>query len=244
LAIKDELLLGAIDDLLRTMPSAENFTNPDDDILNWLGRAGALIAKWKGPTQFVHISAFKMAADTITTGANKHGADGSYVAVRQIRRILSEIQTDLQLNTDGPLAVPFGAGKRYEYFDEVRKRVEAAAEEVFFVDPFLDADFVAKYLPYVKSGVLIRLLTRRHLTTLVPAVEEFAKQNGHTIQVRADPNFHDRYVFIDRAAGYHSGASFKDGAIKAPTTLTQITDAFDVVLKTYEDMWTQGRVVR
>ena len=58
------------------------------------------------------------------------------------------------------------------------------------------------------------------------------------------PNFHDRYVFVDRGACYQSGASFKDGAKKAPTTLTQITDAFGPMLKTYEDLWGGARVER
>jgi len=64
------------------------------------------------------------------------------------------------------------------------------------------------------------------------------------ISVRSAGGFHDRYVFVDGAACYHSGASFKDGAVKAPTTLTQITDAFSAVLKTYEDVWAVGTVER
>ena len=30
---------------------------------------------------------------------------------------------------------------------------------------------------------------------------------------------------------------------KAPTTVTQIIDAFPAVLKTYEDLWTGGKVL-
>ena len=50
-------------------------------------------------------------------------------------------------------------------------------------------------------------------------------------------------LFVDGLAGYQSGASFKDGAKKAPTTLTQITDAFSVVLATYEQLWAQATPV-
>lgn len=53
---------------------------------------------------------------------------------------------------------------------------------------------------------------------------------------------HDRYVFVDRTACYQSGASFKDGAKKSPTTLTQITDAFAAVQQTYEALWAAGTV--
>jgi hypothetical protein len=52
----------------------------------------------------------------------------------------------------------------------------------------------------------------------------------------------NRYVFVDRLSCYQSGASFKDGAKSAPTTLTQITDAFAPVLKTNEDIWSRAQV--
>lgn len=39
-------------------------------------------------------------------------------------------------------------------------------------------------------------------------------------------------------------ASFKDGAKPAPTTLTQITDAFAVMLQTYEDLWSKAKIER
>jgi hypothetical protein len=80
------------------------------------------------------------------------------------------------------------------------------------------------------------------LTTLIPAVEAFAKQTQQAIEVRSAPNFHDRYVFVDNGVCYQSGASFKDGAKTAPTTLTQITDAFAAVKKTYDDLWASAKV--
>jgi hypothetical protein len=48
---------------------------------------------------------------------------------------------------------------------------------------------------------------------------------------------------VDGLSCFQSGASFKDGAKKAPTTLTQITDAFTAVLETYEQLWTKSEVV-
>jgi hypothetical protein len=60
--------------------------------------------------------------------------------------------------------------------------------------------------------------------------------------MRSAPGFHDRYVIVDGAACYQSGASFKDGAKAAPITLTQITDAFPAVLQTYQDLWTRANV--
>ena len=55
-------------------------------------------------------------------------------------------------------------------------------------------------------------------------------------------DLHDRYVFVDEARCYQSGASFKDGAKKSLTTLTQITDIFDEVFQAYQRMWDDAKV--
>ena len=91
---------------------------------------------------------------------------------------------------------------------------------------------------------MTRLLAREKLATLLPAVDSFARQTGMRIEVRSAPNFHDRYILVDRAACYQSGASFKDGAKTAPTTITEITDAFALMLQTYEELWDRAHVER
>ena len=131
----------------------------------------------------------------------------------------------------------------FDYFDEVRKIIAEAKSDLLFVDPYLDGEFVSRYLGQVGSGVSVRLLARERLPSLKPAVEAFAKQTSLSIEVRSAPNFHDRYIFVDRMACCQSGASFKDGAKNAPTTITQITDAFTAVRKTYEDLWSSATKV-
>ena len=57
--------------------------------------------------------------------------------------------------------------------------------------------------------------------------------------------FHDPSLFIDGSSCYQSGASFKDGAKNAPTTLTQITDAFQAnVGHGTIRLWNNGKVER
>ena len=97
-------------------------------------------------------------------------------------------------------------------------------------------------LTLVSQGTVIRLLTREKIASLVPAANLFNQQSGTKIEVRAASGFHDRFVFIDQAYCYQSGASFKDGAKKAPTTLTMIKDAFQAVLGTYESIWTGATI--
>ena len=75
-------------------------------------------------------------------------------------------------------------------------------------------------------------------------VDAFSKQRGAKIAVRSTDTIHDCFVFVDGKECYQSGASFKDGASKAPTTLTQITDAFAAMSQTCEGIWTAAKVER
>ena len=133
------------------------------------------------------------------------------------------------MKTIGPLSVLIPDGKPFDYFDEIRKITSTARDDLLFVDPYMGADFVSQYLPQIASGVTVRLLTSKQLSALLPAAKKFVAQSGLQVQVRSDSSLHDRYVFVDKKECYQSGASFKDGAEKFPTTLTQITDVFDAV---------------
>lgn len=126
--------------------------------------------------------------------------------------LLHQAESDLRLRTTGPLSIGVEVGRVFEYFDELRKLIETAKSDLLMVDPYLDAEFVSRYLPFVA-------------------------QSGLAIEVRAVGGFHDRHLFVDGQACYQSGASFKDGAKKTPTVLVQITDAFAGVNATYEQLW-------
>ena len=147
----------------------------------------------------------------------------------------------VRMQTVGPSNVAVSGAMVFDYFDEIRKVIEMAKSDILFVDPYLDAEFVSRYLPQITEGVCIRLLAREKLQTLLPAAQMFVHQNQARLEIRSAPNFHDRYVFIDESNCYQSGASFKDGAKKAPTTITQITDAFAAVFQTYQEIWRSAK---
>jgi hypothetical protein len=234
--MNQEELLGEVEDILRTMPPREALRHPTDENFSWLGRVSAFIEAWDLP-KFIPLRA---AMDQF------HGqmATDAQEGFRKILTLLHQARNDLRMKTIGPVNAAMGRGRVFDYFDEVRKIIEAAKQDLFFVDPYLDAEFVSRYLPHVAAGVSIRLLARERLPTLLPAVDLYARQSGAAASVRSAPGFHDRFVIVDRAACCQSGASFKDGAKAAPTTLTQITDAFAAVLQTYEDLWSGAKVER
>lgn len=225
-------LLGEIEDVLRTTPKGIFYYS--EDVIAWLGRAIAAIGRWK-PAAGARANECLQQFIESRTGFHTEGG------FHHLMVLLHQARNDLRFITTGPINVVIDQGQVFDYFDEVRKILELVYTDVLFADPYLDGDFVSRYIPHLRPSVSIRLLTSQLLPKLMPAVRLFSQQHNARIEVRTS-QFHDRFVFIDRGSCYQSGASFKDGGRKAPTTITQITDAFPAIHKTYEDMWLSGKV--
>ena len=228
--LSPEQLAVEIEDLIRTMPGPRDFSVNPDKCLPWLGRANAAMRAWNATQSIMH---FEPMTRVVSTGS----AYSLSTTRRNMLVQLHQAQSDLRLRTTGLLSVGIDSGRVFDYFDEVRKLIESAKVDILFVDPYLDADFVSRYLPHVPNGTSIRLLAREKILTLKSAVIAFSAQTNISAEIRIGSGFHDRYIFVDTLACYQSGASFKDGARKSPTTLTQITDAFSAVQSTYENLW-------
>jgi hypothetical protein len=232
----NERLLVEVEDLLRTMPPRGTIRQATEENLSWFGRAQAVVGQWKS-----ELSNLMWQYEERIHGLS--ASDGG-IALSGMLTLLHQARHDLRMQTLGPVNVAVSHGMVFNYFDEIRKVIELSKQEVFFIDPYLDAEFISRYLPHVPAGVTTRLLAREKLSTLLPAVDVFVQQHKAKVEVRSAPNFHDRYLIVDRTACYQSGASFKDGGRTSPTTLTQITDAFDAMLATYEDLWSRARIER
>ena len=76
--------------------------------------------------------------------------------LRKILTLLHQARHDLRMKTIGPVNAAMGHGRVFDYFDEIRKIIEPAKQDLLFVDPYLDAEFVSRYLPHVTAGVSIR----------------------------------------------------------------------------------------
>jgi len=233
-SIAPEQLLNEIEDVIRTMPPRATIRHETSENLSWLGRASAVIHLWD-PLKAVMFDHHVANIHATMARDADQGLRGALTMIHQASH-------ELRLRTVGPLTIAVSQGSVFDYFDEVRKAIEMARADLLFVDPYLDAEFVSRYLPHVSQGVVVRLLGRERMATLLPAVALLRQQTNLAIEVRSAGEFHDRYVFVDRQSCYQSGASFKDGAKKALTTLTQIVDAFAAVFATYEKVWASAIV--
>jgi len=232
-----EHLLAEIEDVLMTMPPRATIRQASDENLSWLGRAAAAVESWNFAKGIVF--------NTALAKFNTPIAGMADVGYREMKIVLHQARHSLRMETVGPANIALPTGAVFDYFDEVRKVVALADVDAFFVDPYLDAEFVSRYLPFVRPTTQVRLMTtEKKIDSLIPAVELFSTQNGLAVSVRTTMEMHDRYVFVDKRSCFQSGASFKDGAKKAPTTLTEITDAFKAVLETYEKLWASAHIRR
>ena len=211
------------------MPPKATIRHPTPENEAWIGRACVLIGRWD--------PAYKLVARGLVDQFWDNKAVTSYRGQTALISLLHQARSDLRLSTLGPVNTAIGQGMVFDYFDELRQIIETARTDILFVDPYLDANFVQRYLPHVGAGVSVRLLGRHNFAGLVSATTMYATQTGSKIEVRSSKDFHDRYIIIDGTACYSSGASFKDGGTRTATTITQITDAFAAVRVTYEDLW-------
>ena len=175
----------------------------NDEVLGWLGRTGAVLREWdftQSPFVSGHIKA--LLAEGTRRMVSPLGP-----AYRGLRTLLFQAQHDLRMKTVGPRTVAIPEGMPFDYFDEIRKITEMARDDLLFVDPYLDSEFVSRYLRPITSGVAVRLLTSKKLSSLLPAVETLVTQTGLRVEVRSTASgLHDRYVFVDKARCYQSGA--------------------------------------
>ena len=122
----------------------------------------------------------------------------------------------------------------------------SAEHSVLIVDPYMDAVTVTDYLPLVRAGVSIRLLTDAHKSALTEstanAVRRFTQQYGDArpISARAAParSLHDRLILVDGRDVWSLTQSLKDFAGRSPASLLQ-ADSGTATLKlaAYEQVW-------
>jgi len=227
-----KLLLQEVEDIIRSTPKRNTLQQDSSENHSWFGRASAIMAQ-------INIS-YEVKLDLILSSLLGNNYRAYPSEFNKMMILLHKARNELSLEIKGPTSTVTDHGKVFDFFDEIRKIIELATSDIIFVDPYLDADFVSRYLPFVKDGVSIRLLSGTYkLSTLVPSVEAYVAQAKNSIELRTAP-FHDRFIFIDKTSCYQSGASFKDGAKNAPITITQIVDAFSPMLNTYENLWDAG----
>lgn len=222
-----------IEQVIRSRPPRSTIRHETDENIEWFGMAQAVIDRWD-INKSISFDGYIKAIHHIQTGPVNTGYINMMVMLNQARY-------SLRMYLDPATDIMIEAGGTYQYFEEIRRLIELSTSEIFFIDPYINADFVSKYLVHIKDGVRVRILTKEYIPTLIPAVKAFVDQHKKKVEVRSAKELHDRYVITDKKSCYQSGASFKDGAKNAPTTLVEIHDVFPAVLASYESIWNEAK---
>ena len=102
----------------------------------------------------------------------------------------------------------FYDGQIYDAFEQMKKFVQMAKQELIVIDPYFD-DSVLPLIAQKQQGVAV-LVVKNRRKDLLHAVDvaQFNAQYGNSLTVKESTRFHDRFLIIDRSTLIHVGASF------------------------------------
>jgi hypothetical protein len=242
LYLDDRQLLAQLDELVRVMPQGEDLLRNIQENFEWVGRARTLIAAWQ-KTDGARFAGYTDALFARTRDA--HGSRlESLSALAKMKGMIEQARAELALLTGRIASVAVDAGKPFEFYNQVRRMIETAQTDILFVDRWMGADFVEEYLPHVKAGTLIRLLSRERMAPLKASVGKFVQQHQFAVEIRSSDAIHGRFLLLDGKRAFVADASFKDAARTAPAILIELTDLASTAIPQYEGIWQNATVER
>jgi len=130
--LTDEQKLAEVLRIYRSLPGIPQFQNPDDATMLWLSDARAILN-----LVVVKIDKEVKAIEVATaTDPNTH--------YREIRQKFMDVIAKLRMNTR-TVSASIGQGNVFDYYDETRKIIETAKDEIFLIDSYVNAEIVSTY---------------------------------------------------------------------------------------------------
>jgi len=101
----------------------------------------------------------------------------------------------------------FYDGQIYDAFEQMKKFVRMAKQELIIIDPYF-ADSVLPLIAQKRQGVSV-LVVKNSRSKLLHSVDvaQFNAQYGDSLTVKVSDKFHDRFLVIDKTTLIHVGAS-------------------------------------
>lgn len=229
--MEEHILLEQLQILLRSVPDWDKFQPSSGQDQEWLGRAYALIRRWRPIEADV---SFSSSTIYLTNATMKNIGVNAIMGL--IHRAIQDIKVDLESN---PKQV-FGPGAIYDFYKAYVDLIETAKSTILIVDPYLDAAIFDAYVGRIKSVVKIMLLSAKtkYENDLRIAFKKYEAQHKRGIQVRLASPIHDRVTIIDSKACWVLGQSIKDAASKSLTYIVPISqDYVDLKIAEYEKIW-------
>ena len=128
--------------------------------------------------------------------------------------VLRSAVQQLRWQLPDPKQVFLPAGSQHDAFLEIRKIIQQAQSEVLIVDTWVDQT-LWPLLTNVPRACNIRIMGEHFKGDFQLEGKKFVAQHGASVEVRMTPNYHDRFIFLDKGRCFHLGASIKDAGNKA-----------------------------
>jgi hypothetical protein len=227
--------------LIETMPDLQHKITKDTYMplgpveLMWLGRAEALVAEAMG---IVGESEFK--------AANQQFRLYRQWWANEIPKILYRALAAVEVELPAPASGAFiPAGNSFDALKAIQRIFALAQHELLIVDPYMDEKILTEYALLATENIRLKLLTDASAmkATLLPAAKawrsQYAEKRPITIKtVPGRTTIHDRLIVVDIKRTWTVGQSFKDLAVRAPTSFIE-ADPETATLKiaAYKNIW-------
>lgn len=234
--IEPESLYMQLGQIIATMPDLTDSGPYQAGVLQWLGRAAALVeasgditdsATFKNITARLH---FPHLRPSLT----------QQMALL-LHRALARAEIHAPASAQGsfiPVGEPFSA------IAAVSKVLSGARQSVLIVDPYADAKALTDFAGLAPEGVQVRILSDAGTVkpSLKPAAESWSKQYGGTrpLEIRLAParSLHDRIITVDDSQAWTLTQSLKDFAARSPASIVKVdAETAGLKISAYGTIW-------
>jgi hypothetical protein len=228
-------LIQSFPQLAQTAPGLKSTFAPLGPVeLTWLGRAEAVVIEalgLVGQSQFDHI--------------RQNFDNHRPWAVTEIQKILYRCLAQVEIELPSPSSGAFiPAGDAFDALKAVQRIFSLATHDVLIVDPYLDEKILSEFAIFLPEGKTLRLLADAGgvKPTLGPAYRAWLKQYSETrpLRVKIAPAraLHDRLIIIDSSRVWAVGQSFRDLAVRAPTSFVESdSETAAMKIQAYIGIW-------
>ncbi|QDK32581.1 hypothetical protein [Sphingomonas sp. IC081] len=207
------------------------------EILQWLGRAEALIEQVSG---IVDHSKFGTLRTTMLTAT----LTDAETQMRHIRGLLYTALAKAELSAPATAKGAFiPAGNSFDALTAIAGVLRECEGSVLIVDPYMDAIALTDFLPMVKEGVSLRLLAsgKQKNAGLPEAVErwkmQYAQARPIELRLAAPKLLHDRLI-MDDVSVWSLSQSFNAIALRSPAMVQRVgADIASAKREAFIDMW-------
>ena len=206
------------------------------EINRWLGRAAELV---RSTGQRMDVINFTIASDGLNSVLRQ---DNAQQITAIVFRALAYAEAKAPVASRGAFV---GVGAAFDALKAIGKLLAEAKRDALIVDPYMDSKVLTDFVPQVKPGVTVRLLSDSFYTkpeTVQPAVARWGQQFGpeRPLELRlSQPRaLHDRLILIDGAVVWSLTQSLKDFAGRSPASVIRMAPEMGKMkIDWYEPVW-------